>query len=477
MKTRILSICVVVVTLFATAPTVQGKISMPAIFSNHMVLQQGATIEFWGWGKPCEWVKVVASWSPEDTILTRVPSSAIWQVELITPVAGGTHTISIIEMGVQTIIEDVLIGDVWLCGGQSNMEWQPCYTIKRGEEARTKADVPDLRFFHVEWRPAPYPQEDVHGQWLKCSPETMWKFSAIAYFFGRKIHDEIHIPVGLISSNWGGSPIEAWIPESYINKDKYLSNAAARLGYFEWAPSETASLYNGMIAPLIPLSLKGVLWYQGESNVENSYAYTQMLEGLAKTWRDGFGDFDFYYAQIAPFGDRNFTDNAEVRDAQRRAHAKIDKSCMVVMSDIGDTTDIHPRNKDWQGERFAHAALNLTYGKSEFAAHGPLFSSFEQNGNKVLVNFNHAEQLNCSGNGLSLFEVEDENGKWHFVSAKIIGPKIELSINGIATVKNVRFAWNNTSTPGIFNEKGLPTSCFNTADWMKRNFTIMPWER
>ncbi|MCW3806627.1 sialate O-acetylesterase [Plebeiibacterium marinum] len=443
---------------------VRANISLPAIFGNHMVMQQNAEVKLWGWGKPLEGVKVKTSWSA-DTLHTVVTQNGNWSVSLQTPSAGETHEIAI--QGYNKVeIKDVLMGEVWLCSGQSNMEWSVDHGIINGEEAAREAENNEIRLFHVVWKSSPYPCIDLDGQWVKCTPETMRPFSAIGYFFGKELNKKLNCPVGLISSNWGGTPIEAWIPEYEIRSRKKLNDAANKLPHFAWAPNEVAYTYNAMIAPLLPFSIKGVLWYQGEANVDNAYVYTDMLELLVKTWRDKFNtEFDFYYAQIAPFMHYQNDDGVKVRDAQRRALDRISNSAMVVLSDIGDTTDIHPRKKIDAGKRFAQVALNKTYGYEEYPVSGPLFKDYLIKENKIEVLFDYSDGLYCSDKKLTMFELAGEDLQWYPAKAVIKQGKVVVSSGKVSRPVHVRFAWTNAATPNLFNKYNLPASGFTTLEW------------
>ncbi len=444
-----------------------ANVSLPSIFGNHMVMQQQAEVKLWGWGKPLENIAVKPSWSA-DTLKTVVNNYGKWSVMLHTPEAGGSHQIHI--QGYNTVtIEDILMGEVWLLSGQSNMEWTTRFGIVGGDEAAKNAENNEIRLFNVTLRTSPYKCIDVKGEWVKCTTETMYDFSAIGYFFGDKLNKELNVPVGLISSNWGGTPIESWIPDTEIYASEKLDDASHKIPYFPWAPSKPGVTYNAMIAPIMPFTIKGVLWYQGEANVENAYAYTDFLELLVSNWRKGFHtDFDFYYAQIAPYRDYGGEQGVQIRDAQRRALQCIDHSGMMVVSDIGDTVDIHPRRKIEAGQRFADLALNKTYGKRNFPVSGPLFKSYIIKGNTIEVSFDYNEGLYCKEGDLQWFEVAGEDMKWHKAKAEIKADKIYVSSKKVKKPLQVRFAWHNAATPNLFNKYDLPASCFTTENWMSK---------
>ncbi len=442
-----------------------SDITLPSIFGNHMVMQQHSEVKLWGWGKPLENVAVKPSWS-NDTIKTTVNNFGRWSVMINTPKAGGSHEIEI--KGNNTVtIEDILMGDVWLLSGQSNMEWSVEHGIDRGEEAAMNAQNNDIRLFHVVWITSNNKCIDVKGEWKKCIPETMRPFSALGYFFGEELNKVLKQPIGLISSHWGGTPIEAWILEDYIYQSNKLTEAANKIPYFPWAPNKPGITYNAMIHPIMPFKIKGALWYQGEANVENAYAYVELLELLVSSWRQGFNtDFDFYYAQIAPYMHYAENAGAKVRDAQRRALAKIDKSGMVVLSDIGDTLDIHPRNKIDAGKRLAHLALNKTYGKENYAVSGPLFKDYLIDKDKVEVSFDFNDGLYAKDGKLEWFELAGEDLEWHKADAIIKGGKVIVSSSKVKKPIHVRYAWGNAALPNLYNSDNLPTSCFTSYDWL-----------
>ncbi len=450
--------------LFIASNSIYAKVALPSIFGDHMVMQQNSDEKIWGWGKPFEEVKVTTSWT-SDTLKAVVNQNGHWSFMLHTPKAGGPYSITI--QGYNTVnIDDILMGEVWLCSGQSNMEWCANYGFINSDEEVKNATHEEIRLFQVEWRTSPYRCIDVEGKWVKCTPETMEDFSAIGYFFGRELNQKLNVPVGLISSNWGGTPVEAWIPTEKILANQDLSDAANKVPYFPWAPNKPGYTFNSMIAPLMPFAIKGVIWYQGEANVDNAYAYADMLEEMVKCWREEFNtNFDFIYAQIAPYKDYQKTSGVELRDMQRRALKQIPNSSMVILSDIGDTTDIHPRNKVDAGQRFAYSALNKTYGLKEYALSGPIFKDFIVNGNKVEVSFDYSEGLHCSDKEIKMFEVAGKDLKWYPAKAVIKNDKVTVSSKEVKEPVYVRLGWTNTATLNLFNKDNLPASSFTTEEW------------
>ena len=439
-----------------------ARISLPAIFSDHMVLQQNTSVLLWGWAKPNEVIELTASWNPEKTHKFKVENQGTWEIELETPAAGGPYSLTL--KGQNTIqIEDILIGEVWLGSGQSNMEW-PGSQINQAEEEKTGANFPQIRFFTVSTMSAHTPQQLLQGKWVVCSPESMPNFSAVLYFFGREIHNKLKIPVGLINSSWGGTAIEAWMPEYSIAGDFLLRENAKILKPVPWGPHEPGRIYNAMIHPLLPYKIKGVLWYQGESNVDNGQLYARSLQTLIQSWRAAWGyDFPFYFAQIAPFKGYG-TDNVKgaiVRDQQRQVLEQVPQTGMAVLSDIGDLDDIHPRNKQDVGMRLALWALNKDYGMKNIAFSGPLVKSAKAKHHQIVIHFDYAGNgLKAKNGPLKEFEIMGPEGKWEKINgAKIEGNSVVIK-HSYSSVGGVRYGFSNDSYPSLFNAEGLPASCF-----------------
>lgn len=443
---------------------VANAVALPAIFSDHMVLQQNAEVTIWGWGNPSEEVTVTASWD-NNAVKTKANNLAQWQVKIKTPAAGGPHSLTV--KGYNSIeIKDVLMGEVWLCSGQSNMEWTTRAGVDNAQPEIAKANYPEIRFFTVPRRSADGAQLDVDAQWIVCTPETMPNFSAVGYFFGQKIHENLKVPVGLINSSWGGTPAEIWANAKAITENKALAEAAAKLKEEPYGPNKPGKAFNAMIAPLIPYRIAGALWYQGESNTSNPQNYEQLLPALIQNWRSEWGyAFPFYFVQIAPYSYGNSQNGVLLRDAQRKT-LSVPNTGMVVISDVGNIKDIHPRNKIPVGQRLANWALNQTYGKKEIIYSGPLYKSMKVEGNKIRIAFDQTEPgLVAKGKELTLFEIAGADQKFVPATAKISGNTVLVQAKSVKNPVAVRFAWNDTAEPNLFNKAGLPASSFRTDDW------------
>lgn len=444
--------------------TAKANISLPEIFSDNMVLQQKSEVAFWGWAKTGETVTIKADWMDKE-LSVIVGSQGKWKLILTTPEAGGPYNILLKgykynEGYNEVMIKNVLIGEVWLCSGQSNMEFSAMSGLNNGPEEIKNANYPQIRLFTVFAATSEYPQDHLTGRWAECTPETMKNFSAIAYFFGRKLSKELGVPVGLINSSWGGTPAETWMPEDVIQKNDFLKEAAARQKPVPWGPVEPGRIFNSMIAPLMLFRIAGVIWYQGETNTVNAYAYKEILSGLIGSWRSRWGyDFPFYYAQIAPYMYGNPYEGVAVREAQRRV-LEVPNTGMVILSDIGDTTDIHPKNKQDAGLRFANLALNRYYKTAAIEDSVPLFREMMIEKNKAVISFDHSEGLHFTGNKLMYFEIADSDNVFFPATAKIKDQKVVVQSDKVKMPVKVRFAWSNTATPNLFNGAKLPASCF-----------------
>jgi sialate O-acetylesterase len=460
MRTLIKKVLLTNILLLIFICSGKGNISLPEIFSDNMVLQQNADIMFWGWAKTGEPVVIKADWL-DNEITVKASVQGTWKISMKTPAAGGPYNIHIKGYN-ELVLKNVLIGEVWLCSGQSNMEWTASSGINNGEEEIKSANYPEIRFFTVLNSTSLYPQEHLAGKWSVCTPEEMARFSAIGYFFARKLNKEMGVPVGVINSSWGGTPAESWMPEEVFQKDNFLRDAAAKQKPVPWGPVEIARIFNSMISPLIPFRIAGVLWYQGEANTINGYAYKEMLTGLINSWRRSWNyDFPFYYAQIAPYTYGIPLEGVIVRDAQRKV-LEVPNTGMVVLSDIGDTLNIHPKNKQDAAIRLANIALNRIYKRQLADDSGPLFKEMIVEKNKAIISFSHSEGLHAAGDKLTCFEIAGEDQIFYPADAKIKDLKVIVQSKKVKSPVAVRFAWSNTSTPNLFNGANLPASCFRT---------------
>jgi len=479
-----------------------AAIKLPALISNNMVLQQKSSVALWGWADVGEKVFITTSWN-NKTIDVTANAEGKWITYVKTTSAGGPYSI-LFKASNEIKVENILLGEVWLASGQSNMEFfvakpkSSSYTgvINYPEEIKA-ANYPLIRQIDVANKNAAEPLQDFKGDWKICSQQTVDTFSAVAYYFALQIHKATGFPVGIINSTWGGTAAESWTKKEVLEADNDLAvtvkrydslvqNYPAVLAAYNNSianrkldslakPKPVAPvkpnpdkapfrLYNAMIAPLIPYTLKGVIWYQGESNADRAYQYRKLFPAMIANWRSAFKNknLPFYFVQISP----HRSQNAEIRDAQLYTYRTVVNTGMAVTTDNGDSMDIHPRNKKLVGDRLSLWALHNEYGKKDIVYSGPLYKSMKMDGNKIRIRFDFVDGGLISKNGdLKEFTIagDDEN----FVPAKAVieGNEIVVWSEGINKPKAVRFAWKSVPHPNLYNNAGLPASPFRTDNW------------
>jgi sialate O-acetylesterase len=461
----------------------QAAVRLPAILSDHMVVQRAERVPVWGWADPGETVTVEMGSQRQQT---RAGDNGRWRIDLDLRQAPAAPTSMTVRGADQAIvIEDVLVGEVWLASGQSNME-KPLGE-QRGQKPTfdaaaeiAAASYPGIRLFKVKRKKAGQPLDDVAGAWVGCAPETIdaIKFSAAAYFFGQRLHKELGTAVGLIDATWGGTRIEPWTPvrgDSASGSGALAGatgSSAAGSGANNDAPGQ---LFNGMIAGLAPHALRGVIWYQGESNIldtDDGPLYAPKMEALVGGWRGHWQrDFPFYYVQVAPHL-YHVLRQARVGDAEAaprlweaQADAlRIPGTGMIVTTDlVDDLFDIHPRDKKNIGLRLANLALKQTYGRKEIVASGPVFRALAIEGSQAVVSFDHGEGLAArDGKPLTWFSIAGSDGRYHPASAAIKDDKVVVASPRVPAPVAVRFGWDEAAQPNLVNGAGLPARPFRS---------------
>jgi len=474
------SLSLLILAMFA-APA-SAEVRLPKILASKMVLQRESSVRIWGHAKPGENVRVSCDWL-DSLQKTVADEQGAWEVTLQTKQAGGPHTITVQGADNKVVLEDILFGEVWIGSGQSNMEMplikvSGAYTaINNSAEEVAQAKHPMIRLFQAGNFSSKEPLEDVESgivmygippakcQWQECSPETIPTFSSTAYFFARQLHQELKVPIGVIDASWGGTSAEAWSPVAVLKELGYT----AALKQAETAPQKPdqkipTRLYNGMIHPLRKFKIQGVVWYQGESNAGRANKYRELFSAMIQGWRKAFNDdFSFYFVQISPFNYGN--NSAPLREAQMESLAT-PKTGMAVTMDIGNLTDIHPKNKQEVGRRLALWALAHDYDQ-DVVFSGPLYKEVKFAEGEARVQFDHADGGLATRDNKppSHFEIAGEDQVFHPAAAKIEGDHLVVSSDKVAQPKAVRYAFTSNATPNLTNKAGLPASSFRTDRW------------
>ncbi len=477
--------------LASTCPG-RADVRLPGLFTDNMVLQQGKTIPVWGWADEGEVVTVRFRGHTRSTLTQQ----GKWFLRLEATTAGGPDTLSV--SGRNTLeIRNVLVGEVWVCSGQSNMEW-PLSASFQPQNDITNSANPKIRLFTVPKLKSPAPVDDVKSTWVECSPDTVKSFSAVGYYFGRALQKARNVPVGLIHTSWGGSSAEAWMSEKALSSDpeykrdildpfpaawqayeKAKQEAESQGKQGPWPPWRPSELYNGMIAPILPFAMEGAIWYQGESNAGRAWQYRRLFPDMVRDWRTAWGqsNFTFLAVQLAPW-DKNRkrtleqitekpveSDWAELREAQVMATRTLPKLGLVVITDVGDKDDIHPTKKIPVGERLAQAARVIAYGE-RIAGLSPIQKSLKIKDNEAVVGFEHLKTgLAAVGDKLTGFAIAGPDRKFVWADAKIRGDRVVVSSPAVPKPVAVRYGWDDFPVVNLWSKEGLPVSPFRTDDF------------
>ncbi|MBS0206263.1 MAG: sialate O-acetylesterase [Planctomycetes bacterium] len=471
------------VTLVAEGVS-RADVKLPAVFGDHMVLQQGHELPFWGWAEPGELVTVTVAGKP---VMATAAADGRWSLRHPAVARFGLVDVTIVGKNSVTL-KDVLVGDVWFCSGQSNMQLRVSESASKEEIPAAK--FPTIRLFQVERQTALEPQSDVQGKWVECSPDTVGDFSAVAYSFGRELHSRLNHPVGLIEAAYSGCGAESWVSDATLKSDPLYvplleKTAAANKDPAQAnTPGRATVLYNGVIAPLQPFAIKGAIFYQGEQNAVRAHQYRTLFPALIEDWRRtwGQGDFPFLFVQLPNYiPDKTKPDHApdpeasawaELRDAQRHA-LSAPNTGMAVTIDLGDPRDIHPKNKQEVGRRLARQALSVAYNQS-IVASGPLYRSMTIAGNEVHLQFYHVGSgLVARGTELRGFAISGTDQKFVWARATIVGSKIVVTSDQVSQPVAVRYAWADNPDCNLYNKEGYPASPFRTDDWPGVTFNVL----
>ncbi len=521
MKRRIIipgqiSIILLLGCVFLSLQTLaHAEVTLPNVISDNMVLQRDVPVPIWGWAAAGEEVTVTLQGSDAEATYnttTTADAKGKWQVTLPVTPAGGPYTLHVAATNA-LVYENVLFGEVWVCSGQSNMEW-PVRASKDSDTEIAAAIYPMIRLFDVPHKPSGLAMYDVNAKWHPTTPETIENFSAVAYYFGRKLYENLNVPIGLINTSWGGTRIEPWTPligfqtvpalesvakEVQTNNATYRKELPRKIKAIEAWIAETrealaagdvtvpmpenrhplahharpTGLYNGMVHPLVPFAIRGAIWYQGESNLRDSMMYHEKMKALITGWRKVWrqGEFPFYFVQLAPYDYSGWDVSPfllpEIWEAQTATWATVPHTGMAVTTDIGNPKDIHPRNKQAVGRRLALFALAKTYNRTDITYSGPLYKSMKVENNTIRILFDYATGglMSRDGEPLTRFEIAGQDK--HFVEAvaTIDGNTIVVSSDTVLHPVAVRFGWHHTAEPNLINNAGLPASPFRTHRW------------
>ena len=479
--------------LFLAASLAQADVKLSGLFTEHMVLQQGLPIRIWGWAEPGEEIRITLA---DHSATATTSTDGKWNVTLPARAADGPFVLNVAGKN-SVAVKDVMVGEVWIASGQSNMEW-PLRKTDGSAAAIAGSANAKIRLFTVPKLRADAPVADVKASWKECTPETVPDFSGVAYYFARDLQKARHVTVGIIHTSWGGSPAEVWMSEASLTTnptfqrdilDAYPATLKRHQEQIaEWEKEEAAAkkegqpfqknrpgapwkpteLYNGMIAPLIPYAIQGAIWYQGESNADRAFQYRSLFSLLIKNWRKDWklGEFTFLAVQLAPFmkiesqpGESAW---AELRETQNHATKVLTKVGIAVITDVGEERDIHPQKKEPVGARLALAARGIAY-REPIEYSGPVFRSMRREEGKLLLNFNHVgDGLEARGGELKGFAIAGADRKFVWAKAEIQGAQVVLSSPEVKEPVAVRYGWANYPVVNLWNKNGLPASPFRS---------------
>lgn len=509
------SFLLVFFVVLSLAPTVSAELQLPAMFSDSMVIQRDQPVKVWGWATAGSEIEVSIG---EEKRSAEANDSGRWSTSLSALPAGGPHTLTVTGDGGSVSIKDVLVGEVWLCSGQSNM----AMTVSRSKDFAIEsaaAKHPEIRMFKVTSGHSMEPKNTCAGSWTVCTPDTVAGFSATAYFFGRRLHKDLNVPVGLINSSVGGTSVESWtsmpaqtaVAEIRPRLDAWEADAAkydadaARVNFDKalarWktkaADAKTAgkkaprkpslaspprndrnypaNLFNGKIHPLIGYTIKGAIWYQGENSSGRgfSHLYGAQLPTLIKDWRDrwGIGNFPFAWVQLpnyrAPQKEPSESNGWSLVQEGMLKTLSLPHTGMAVTIDVGEARDIHPKDKQSVGHRLAQWALADVY-RQDIIAMGPIYKSSKIDGGNVVIEFRYADGLKSNTNKVEGFAICGKDRKFVWADAVIDGGKVIVSSGNVPNPVAVRYAWAANPKFSLYNEANIPASPFRTDDWEER---------
>ena len=463
---------------FLFTSNIFAQIKLPSIFSDNMILQQQTYAAIWGWSGSKAKIIVITSWDGKK-YYCNANDEGNWKTYINTPSAGGPYEISVSDSKSKILIKNILIGEVWLCAGQSNMEMpmkgfigQP---VLGSNGAIVKSKNKNIRILTVPRSAKTIPQNNFNGSWKEANPESISEFSAVAYYFGRLINEVLDIPVGLINISYGGSCIEAWMSKN--SSCQFENIPIPDINDTIKIPNRTpTALFNGMLSPVIGFNIKGCIWYQGESNYKYPDKYSQLLLSMVSEWRKlwNIGEFPFYFAQIAPYNYKLLSpdeinekwNSAYLRESQLKAQKIIPNSGIVILLDAGDEKNIHPSDKEVVGERFAYLALAKTYNIKGIGYESPVYKGIEIKDTSIIVSFDNVTNgLTSFGKNLENFEIAGEDRIFYPAKANLRRKSVEVYSSKVRKPVAVRYAFKDFVEATLFCPCGLPVSSFRSDEW------------
>ncbi|WP_345953434.1 sialate O-acetylesterase [Mucilaginibacter sp. PAMB04168] len=475
-----ISVIKTIVAFLMVMGAIQSKaqVKLASLFTSNMVLQQQMDVPIWGWDTPGKAITITTSWN-KKLYKAAADQTGKWKIKISTPAAGGPYTITI-SNGQITKLDNVLIGEVWVLGGQSNMEMpmkgfkgQP---IIASNEVILKSKNNNVRLYTVPRSSVTEVQQNSKpSEWRVASPEFVSNFSATGYYFGRLLNDMLNVPVGLINCSYSGSFAEAWV-DADVLKAFPTVKIPAKTDTIKQVSRTATTLYNGMLHPILGYGIKGAIWYQGESNYDNPDQYEKLFPALVARWRELWaqGDFPFYFAQIAPYDYAQLPpynkggkyNSAYLRDAQRKSQKTIPNSAMAVLMDIGEQASIHPAHKEPGGTRLAYLALGKTYGIKGFGFASPEYESINVKDTAAVIRFVNANNgLTSYSKPLTQFEIAGDDQKFYPAKAVINGSSVTVSAPQVKKPVAVRYAFRDFIVGELYGTDGLPVSSFRTDNW------------
>ncbi|HMI01296.1 MAG TPA: sialate O-acetylesterase [Pedobacter sp.] len=451
--------------LICTFSASRGNVRLPNVISSNMVLQRNSKVKIWGWSNPNEKISLTTSWD-NKIYQAEGTRDAGWEVLIETPAAGGPYTIYI-KGNNSIVLQNILIGEVWVCSGQSNMEMSGNLGLKEIKAELPNAYNQNIRFFHIPKSTAPYPQKNGEGEWAGCDSNTLKSFSAVAYFFGKHLNNKLDIPIGLVAASWGGTTAEVWTPDSIVSSNEVLKAAAAKIIPSGMCPHLPGYAYNAMIAPITNYTIAGTIWYQGENNTITAGTYSALFTSMIDAWRRAWHkNLPFYYVQIAPYRYAAKHTGALLREAQQQSLSHPNTGMVVTTDLVSNVNDVHPQNKHDVGLRLSNWALAETYHQKGIAYKSPVFKNVSFKGDKAIIVMDNAESgLIIKGDVVTELFIAGLDQVFYPAQGTVKNNILTAWSKEVKNPAAVRYGFTDTATGNLFSKENLPAAPFRTDSW------------